>query len=143
MRIIAAGRSPWGHIVIAAPPSWSHIVIAAPPSVSHAPGWAVGDGPPCAQVLADRFEQHPIHWTSAEACWDAMTRAGPWHAMRLRRGDAFVDGMRDDFITACGQLPPGATGQSSESPQPGAPPLTHAPRARILVLRKPPQAEAR
>ena len=45
MRIIAAGRTPWGHTVIAVPPSWSHMVIAVPPSVSHAPGWVVGDCP--------------------------------------------------------------------------------------------------
>ena len=44
-----------------------------------------------ADVLEDEFIQHEICWDDASSLFDGMSRAGPWHAMRLRRGDQFVD----------------------------------------------------
>jgi hypothetical protein len=51
-----------------------------------------------------------------------MTRAGPWHAQRLRRGDAFVDGLREELLARL-DVAPGS-------------PVTHSPNARMLVLRR-------
>ena len=82
MRIIAAGRSPW-----------SHIVIAPPPSVSHAPGWAVGDCPLRAgaggplRAAPDQLDigrgmlgRHDTRW--------AVARHAPPTRGRFRRRDA-------------------------------------------------------
>ena len=91
-----------------APPSWDA------PGALAAAARAAG-----AEVMDDADERHEIAWNSAGACFDAMSRAGPWHAARLRRGDAFVDALREDFIAALGSGP-----------------LLHAPRARVLTLRK-------
>ncbi|EOD22733.1 hypothetical protein EMIHUDRAFT_195064 [Emiliania huxleyi CCMP1516] len=42
--------------------------------------------------------RHRIEWPCPAGMWEGMTRSGPWHAQRVRRGDAFVDGLRDDFL---------------------------------------------
>ena len=52
--------------------------------------------------------------------FDAMTECGPWHALRLKKGDDFVDGLRDDFL----------------APYAVDAPLVHDPTARVLVSRR-------
>ena len=71
-------------------------------------------------VVQDRYICHDIQWESVDQFWDAMTRSGPWHAMRLKRGDEFVDGLKDDVCAVFG----------------GDGPVTHQARARLLVLRR-------
>ena len=38
-----------------------------------------------------------MSWGSPEALFTTMSRAGPWHAIRLRRGDKSVDELGKDF----------------------------------------------
>jgi len=88
----------------------------------HADGWEAALVPAATaagcEVLVDRLVQHEMAWPSPEAFFDAMTRSGPWHAHRLRYGDGFVDGLRDELL---GAYPVGE-------------PLVHAPKARLLVV---------
>ena len=72
------------------------------------------------EVLEYRTIAHTIEWDSPAQMWEAMTRSGPWHALRLRRGDAFVDGLRDEWCAAF------ATDR----------PVIHTPRARLMVVRR-------
>jgi len=44
-----------------------------------------------ADVLKDELIEHEICWNDATELFDGMSKAGPWHALRLRRGDQFVD----------------------------------------------------
>jgi SAM-dependent methyltransferase len=78
-----------------------------------------------AEVLKDKIIPHEIVWGSPALMWEGMTHSGPWHAQRLRRGDEFVDGLREAFVSA---YPPDQ-------------PITHHPNARLLVLRRRPAAE--
>lgn len=71
-----------------------------------------------AEVLQDRVVRHEIEWADPPAMWDGMTRAGPWHAKRVRHGDAWVDGLREEWVAS---FPPAA-------------PIKHTPAARMLVL---------
>jgi SAM-dependent methyltransferase len=73
-----------------------------------------------ADVVVDTQPQHTMEWPDGEAIWEYMTRGGPWHYTRLRRGDAFMDDVKSEFL----QIHP--MGQV----------VRHAPRARLLVLRK-------
>lgn len=57
-----------------------------------------------------------------------MTRAGPWHSRRLLLGDGHMEQLRQQFMAADG--PYGAP----------AAPLFHTPAARIVCLRRSPQA---
>ena len=72
------------------------------------------------EVLEDRLIAHEMSWNSPTAFWEGMTRAGPWHAQRLRHSDEFVDGLREEFCEAF------APDQ----------PVTHSPHARMLVVRQ-------
>jgi hypothetical protein len=49
-----------------------------------------------------------------------MSRGGPWHATRLRRGDAFMEEIKAEFLAV---HPAGTT-------------VSHNPKARLMVLRK-------
>ena len=71
-------------------------------------------------LFALQERRHRIEWPCPAGMWEGMTRSGPWHAQRVRRGDAFVDGLRDDFL----------------APYAPQEPLAHNPAARLLVLRK-------
>ena len=73
-----------------------------------------------AHVLVNEARQHDIAWASAEECWEVMTRAGPWHATRMRRGDEFMEEVRSEFLAG---LPEGQ--------------VVHRPSARLLVLQRP------
>eukprot|EP00978_Attheya_sp_CCMP212_P023705 scaffold73105_cov49-Attheya_sp.AAC.2 len=73
-----------------------------------------------AKVLEDRLVQHEITWEDRTQLWEGMTRSGPWHALRLKRGDAFVDALGDEFCSI----------------YPANEPIIHAPSARLLVLRQ-------
>ena len=55
-----------------------------------------------------------------DACSLVDLRPGPWHALRLKKGDDFVDGLRDDFL----------------APYAVDAPLVHDPTARVLVFRR-------
>jgi SAM-dependent methyltransferase len=71
-------------------------------------------------VLENCSIAHEIKWLTPAVMWEGMTRAGPWHAQRLRRGDAFVDGLREEFCAAF----------------PADEPITHTPSARLLVVKR-------
>mmetsp|Transcript_15742 Transcript_15742/g.25442 ORF Transcript_15742/g.25442 Transcript_15742/m.25442 type:complete len:173 (-) Transcript_15742:252-770(-) len=45
------------------------------------------------EIVHDKFITHDICWKDSKDLFDGMSRAGPWHAMRLRHGDDFVDGL--------------------------------------------------
>uniref|UniRef100_A0A7S4MTJ5 Methyltransferase domain-containing protein n=1 Tax=Odontella aurita TaxID=265563 RepID=A0A7S4MTJ5_9STRA len=72
-------------------------------------------------MLEDCFVLHRIQWDNPAHFWEGMTQFGPWHAARLKKGDKFVDGLRDKF---CSAFKPNS-------------PIIHSPRARMLVFRKP------
>mmetsp|Transcript_20169 Transcript_20169/g.37697 ORF Transcript_20169/g.37697 Transcript_20169/m.37697 type:complete len:368 (-) Transcript_20169:626-1729(-) len=59
---------------------------------------------PGTKLVQDSMLTHAIEWENAEDCFESMTRAGPLHALRLRRGDDFVDGLKQEF---CAPYPPG------------------------------------
>ena len=70
--------------------------------------------------LADRYVTHDIEWKDGKDMFNGMSMAGPWHAMRLRRGDEFVDQLGEELIA----MYPTATA------------LTHKFTARLIVVRK-------
>jgi SAM-dependent methyltransferase len=72
------------------------------------------------EVLEDCLIAHEISWDNPAAFWEGMTRAGPWHAQRLRHSDDFVDGLKEEFCEAYA---------SDEV-------VAHSPNARMLVVRQ-------
>jgi hypothetical protein len=77
---------------------------------------------PGAELVQDTMLRHSIEWQSAEECFESMTMAGPWHALRLKRGDEFVDSLKEGFC----------------APYPTNQKLSHAFEARLLVIRRRP-----
>jgi SAM-dependent methyltransferase len=75
-----------------------------------------------ATIVRDEFISHIMKWEDADEFWNGMTRSGPWHAMRLNRGDDFVDSLKDEVCAAFGDGP-----------------FVHQARARLLVVRRGPQ----
>jgi SAM-dependent methyltransferase len=71
------------------------------------------------KLLMDQFVSHEIEWESFDEFWNGMTYSGPWRAMRLRRGDAFVDGLKDEYCESLNMTKDR---------------LVHCARARVLVL---------
>jgi hypothetical protein len=74
-----------------------------------------------ATVLRDEYVAHDLEWSSADEFWEAMTQSGPWHSMRLKRGDDFVDSLKQEICASF----EGTGG-----------PLVHRARARLIILRK-------
>ncbi|KAL3803309.1 hypothetical protein ACHAW5_009769 [Stephanodiscus triporus] len=72
------------------------------------------------EIIDDRFITHDIRWKDGRDMFEGMSRAGPWHAMRLRRGDEFVDLLGEELIA---KYPPETT-------------LVHAFTARMIVARR-------
>ena len=72
------------------------------------------------EVLEDRLISHEMVWDSPGAFWEGMTRAGPWHAQRLRHSDGFVDGLREEFCSV----------YAADEP------VAHSPNARMIVVRR-------
>lgn len=72
------------------------------------------------EVLEDRLIAHEMSWDSPAAFWEGMTRAGPWHAQRLRHSDDFVDGLKEEFCEAY---------EATEV-------VSHSPNARMLVVQQ-------
>lgn len=89
-----------------------------------APGWegrlAAAAEEAGGEVLENRSVPHEIEWPGPAEMWEGMTRSGPWHAQRLRRGDEFVDGLRAEFEAKY---------------EPGKP-IAHNPSARLIVVRR-------
>lgn len=73
-----------------------------------------------AHIVTDEFRVHEMEWSSKDEFWNAMTRAGPWNAARLKRGDEFVDSLQE---TVCSVFADNDN-------------VVHKSRARLLVLRK-------
>jgi len=51
------------------------------------------------EIMHDESIVHDICWKNAKDLFDGMSRAGPWHALRLRRGDEFVDSLGKELIS--------------------------------------------
>ena len=73
-----------------------------------------------AEVRHDSLVEHTMEWPDGEAMWEGMTRAGPWTFTRLRRGDAFMNMIKSEFLES----------------YPNGQVVRHTPHARLLVLRK-------
>ena len=72
------------------------------------------------EIIDDRFITHNIRWRDGRDMFKGMSRAGPWHAMRLRPGDEFVNRLGEEFIS---KYPPAKT-------------LVHAFTAKMIVARR-------
>eukprot|EP00579_Thalassiosira_antarctica_P004675 CAMPEP_0201898550 /NCGR_PEP_ID=MMETSP0902-20130614/48685_1 /ASSEMBLY_ACC=CAM_ASM_000551 /TAXON_ID=420261 /ORGANISM="Thalassiosira antarctica, Strain CCMP982" /LENGTH=325 /DNA_ID=CAMNT_0048431741 /DNA_START=191 /DNA_END=1168 /DNA_ORIENTATION=- len=72
------------------------------------------------EIIEDKFISHDICWKDARDLFDGMSRVGPWHAMRLRRGDDFVDEL----------------GKELQSLYPAGTCLCHKFTARMVVARR-------
>jgi hypothetical protein len=72
------------------------------------------------EILDDKYITHEIEWKDGRDMFNGMSMAGPWHAMRLRRGDEFVDQLGEELIA---MYPPATT-------------LIHKFTARLLVVQK-------
>ena len=72
------------------------------------------------EIIQNRLIVHSIHWKDADDMFQGMSQAGPWHALRLRRGDIFVDELGKELMSF---YPPGKT-------------LCHKATARLFVLRR-------
>ncbi|KAL7529277.1 hypothetical protein ACHAWF_005656 [Thalassiosira exigua] len=51
------------------------------------------------EIVEDRLISHEMRWRDADEFFCGMSRAGPWHAMRLRRGDDFVDELGRELLS--------------------------------------------
>ncbi len=73
-----------------------------------------------AEVVLDAEPEHAMEWPDGDAIFEGMSRGGPWHATRLRRGDEFMEDIKREFLAVhpAGQI------------------VRHTPHARLLVLRK-------
>ena len=102
----------------------SHLNAIVPPTLCWSFAPAAGSAAPSAaggaEVLMDSALQHTMEWPDGDACFEAMSRGGPWHATRLRRGGEFMEILKRDFLAVHG---------------PGVP-LSHTPTARLMVLRR-------
>jgi len=77
---------------------------------------AAADG----KIIDDKFITHDICWKDAKSMFEGMSQAGPWHAMRLRRGDRFVDEL----------------GMELEALYPAGNSLCHKFTARMIVVQR-------
>jgi hypothetical protein len=73
-----------------------------------------------AEVLLDTEPAHTMEWPDGDAIFEGMSRGGPWHATRMRRGDGFMEEIKADFLAV----------------HPVGEPVRHTPHARLLVFRK-------
>ena len=108
---------------------WQRLVDLTAPSPAADGDWEAGllEGAAAAgggAVLQDLRIPHDMSWPDAEAFWEAMTRAGPWHARRLQHGDAHMEELRARFLGG---------GWAAERRRR---PLRHTPSARLVVLRR-------
>ena len=72
------------------------------------------------EMIIDEYISHDIVWKDGRDMFEGMSKAGPWHAMRLKRGDEFVDMLGEVLIS---RYPPHET-------------LAHSFTARMIVARK-------
>lgn len=73
-----------------------------------------------AEVLLDTEPEHTMEWPDGDAIFEGMSRGGPWHATRMRRGDGFMEEIKAEFLAV----------------HPVGEPVRHTPHARLLVFRK-------
>ena len=73
-----------------------------------------------AEVLLDAAPEHAMEWPDGDAIFEGMSRGGPWHATRMRRGDAFMEEIKGEFLAV----------------HPVGKAVRHRPHARLLVFRK-------
>ena len=71
-------------------------------------------------IIQDKFITHEICWDNANNMFEGMSRAGPWHALRLRRGDEFVNDL----------------GKELQSLFPSGESLCHKFTARMVIVRR-------
>lgn len=111
-------QGPWAH--------WGRILRAMLGNSARrgVPGWedSLSSAVEAAggEVLFESKLKYRIEWPSPSFMFDAMTECGPWHALRLKKGDGFVDGLRDEFL----------------APYAPEAPLVHDPEARVLCFRR-------
>lgn len=72
-----------------------------------------------AVIERDEQPSHAMPHADASSFFDAFTRSGPMRALAIARGDAFVEGLRTEFLS---RAPEGA--------------WTHHPHARLIVARR-------
>lgn len=72
------------------------------------------------EIICDRFIVHDISWKDSTDLFEGMSRAGPWHALRLRRGNDFVDELGQELQLV---YPPGT-------------PLRHKFTARLVIAKR-------
>jgi hypothetical protein len=72
------------------------------------------------EILHDGHVTHDIKWKDGKDMFEGMSNAGPWHAMRLRRGNEFVDELGEELMM---MYPVGT-------------PLVHPFTARMIVARR-------
>ena len=72
------------------------------------------------EIIIDEYISHDITWKDGRDMFEGMSKAGPWHAMRLKRGDDFVDMLGEVLVS---RYPPHET-------------LAHSFAARMIVARK-------
>jgi SAM-dependent methyltransferase len=53
-----------------------------------------------ATVVQDEYVAHDLEWSSADEFWEAMTQSGPWHSMRLKQGNDFVDSLKQEVCAS-------------------------------------------
>jgi len=77
-------------------------------------------------ILQNCYKSHEMKWKNIDEFWTSMTHYGPWKSLRLKRGDDFVDGLRDEFINVMKK-----GGKDDDDDE-----MSHLPKARLLVLVK-------
>ena len=82
------------------------------------PNAVVGGG--IIDIITDEYVSHDIARKDGRDMFEGMSRAGPWRALRLRRGDEFVDRLGEALVS---RYPPDVA-------------LSHAFTARMIVARK-------
>jgi len=72
-------------------------------------------------ILVDNIVAHEIVHESFDDLWKAMTEDGPYRPLKIRRGDDFLLSVKKELMSKCSEV---------------GPPIRHAPKARLLVMRK-------
>ncbi|RMZ52231.1 hypothetical protein APUTEX25_001621 [Auxenochlorella protothecoides] len=133
LRSWAASLAPGGTLAVTYWPEiaeqegpWRTLISLTPPADRPAdwevgiPGEALKE--PGVELVADKGLDFSMEWPSAGAFFDILSTAGPWRALAILRGPAFMEELRRKFLATC--------------PEADAEPLVHTLTARMIVLRK-------